>query len=61
MSRKPQADDELPPSKSQRKRKHRALQTLAQALIALPQSRFRKLALAERTREAALALLKLPG
>ena len=52
MSRKPQADDELPPSKSQRKREHRALQTLAEALIALPQSRFRKLALAERTRAA---------
>jgi len=55
MSRKPQADDELPPSKSQRKREHRALQTLAESLIALPESRFRKLPLAERTRDALVA------
>ena len=52
MARKPLPEDEFPPSKSQRKREHRALQDLAQALIALPESRFRKLALEERTREA---------
>jgi len=44
-------DDELAPSKSQRKREHRALQELAQALVALPQNRFRRLPLGERTRE----------
>ena len=51
MSRKPPPDDELPPSKSQRKREHRALQALAESLIALPESRFRKLPVTERTRE----------
>lgn len=40
------------PSKSSRKREHRNLQTLAESLAALPDARYRKLALAERTREA---------
>jgi len=40
------------PSKSSRKREHRNLQTLAESLAALPDSRYRKLPLAERTREA---------
>ncbi|MBP6381171.1 MAG: DUF615 domain-containing protein [Pseudomonadales bacterium] len=54
MSRKPEPDDELPPSKSRRKREHRALQGLAEALIALPESRFRQLRLGERAREELL-------
>lgn len=40
------------PSKSSRKREHRELQALAESLTALPDARFRKLALAERTRDA---------
>jgi ribosome-associated protein len=39
------------PSKSQRKREHLELQQLAEALLALPESRLRDLPLAERTRE----------
>lgn len=40
------------PSKSSRKREHRELQALAESLAALPEARFRKLPLAERTRDA---------
>lgn len=45
------ATDGLPPSKSQRKREHRALQELAESLLALPESRLRALPLDERARE----------
>lgn len=49
-------DDFAPPSKSQRKRDHQQLQLLAEALSALPERRFRKLSLNERTREELLLL-----
>ncbi len=44
--------DDRGPSKSRRKREHRELQALAESLAALPDARFRKLPLAERTRDA---------
>jgi ribosome-associated protein len=44
--------DDRGPSKSSRKREHRELQTLAESLAALPETRFRKLPLGERTRDA---------
>lgn len=47
----PADDVELPPSKSQRKRDHAALQRLGDELAALPAARFAALALDERTRE----------
>ena len=40
------------PSKSSRKREHRELQALAESLAALPETRFRKLPLSERARDA---------
>lgn len=51
MKRKAEQELAGPPSKSQRKRDHRQLQVLAEALIALPQRKLRALPLAERTRD----------
>ncbi len=48
------------PSKSSRKREHRELQTLAESLAALPEPRFRKLPLSERTRDALEAARRMP-
>lgn len=52
--------DDRGPSKSSRKREHRELQSLAESLAALPEPRFRKLALSERCRDALEAARRMP-
>ena len=49
------------PSKSQRKRAHHELQLLAEALLTLPESRFRALPLAERTRDQLAIARDMPA
>jgi len=51
MNRDQDDDERERPSKSRRKREHRAVQQLAEELAAMPESRLRRLELGARTRE----------